>query len=231
MGGTSSKSKSAKQPAKKAPGGTITPIDRATLDLKISRDRLSKYRSKLSLDSDKLASRAKSLHAEGKTKNALQLLRLRKYKLQEADRVEEQLLTVLRMIDKISEKQNEQEVIFAMKQGKDALQIMHDQMGNIDTVLDLMDDIRDQNETEQRINEALGQEGLTVMESLGEEDILAELELLEEEVRQEEEKAGVKKEENVVLPNVPNKPLPAVEGPIISEPTVAKAKVMAQVAS
>ena len=232
MGGTSSKSKSAKQPTKKAAGGTITPIDRATLDLKISRDRLSKYRSKLSLDSDKLASRAKSLHAEGKTKNALQLLRLRKYKLQEADRVEEQLLTVLRMIDKISEKQNEQEVIVAMKQGKDALQIMHDQMGNIDTVLDLMDDIRDQNETEQRINEALGQEGLTVMESLGEEDILAELELLEEEVRQEEEeKAGVKKEGDVVLPNVPSKPLPAVEEPIISEPAVAKAKVMAQVAS
>ena len=227
-----SKSKSAKQPTKKAAGGTITPIDRATLDLKISRDRLSKYRSKLSLDSDKLASRAKSLHAEGKTKNALQLLRLRKYKLQEADRVEEQLLTVLRMIDKISEKQNEQEVIVAMKQGKDALQIMHDQMGNIDTVLDLMDDIRDQNETEQRINEALGQEGLTVMESLGEEDILAELELLEEEVRQEEEeKAGVKKEGDVVLPNVPNKPLPAVEEPIISEPAVQKAKVMAQVAS
>ena len=231
MGGTSSKSKSAKQPAKKVAGGTITSIDRATLDLKISRDRLSKYRSKLSLDSDKLASRAKSLHAEGKTKNALQLLRLRKYKLQEADRVEEQLLTVLRMIDKISEKQNEQEVIVAMKQGKDALQLMHDQMGNIDTVLDLMDDIRDQNETEQRINEALGQEGLTVMESLGEEDILAELELLEEEVRQEEEeKAGVKKEGDVVLPNVPNKPLPAVEEPI-SEPAVAKAKVMAQVAS
>ena len=226
MGGTSSKSKSAKQPAKKAPGGTITPIDRATLDLKISRDRLSKYRSKLSLDSDKLASRAKSLHAEGKTKNALQLLRLRKYKLQEADRVEEQLLTVLRMIDKISEKQNEQEVIVAMKQGKDALQIMHDQMGNIDTVLDLMDDIRDQNETEQRINEALGQEGLTVIESLGEEDILAELEMLEEEVRQEEEeKAGMEKGGVVVLPNVPSKPLPAVEEPIISEPAVEKVPV------
>ena len=84
-----------KQPIKR--GGEITPIDRATLDLKISRDKLSKYRKKLALDSDKLATRAKALHAEGKTKNALQLMRLRKYKLAEADRVEEQLLTVLQM--------------------------------------------------------------------------------------------------------------------------------------
>ena len=204
MGSSSSKSKT-KQPIKR--GGEITPIDRATLDLKISRDKLSKYRKKLALDSDKLATRAKALHAEGKTKNALQLMRLRKYKLAEADRVEEQLLTVLQVVDKISEKQNEQEVIQAMKSGKNALQMMHDKMG-IDNVLDLMDDIRDQNETEQRINEVLGQEGLMVMEELGEEDILAELEQLEEEVRQEEEQQQKKTEGDMVLPNVPEKPLP-----------------------
>jgi len=208
MGSSNSKSKTKQTPIKK--GGEITPIDRATLDLKISRDKLSKYRKKLALDSDKLATRAKALHAEGKTKNALQLMRLRKYKLAEADRVEEQLLTVLQMVDKISEKQNEAEVILAMKSGKNALQMMHDKMG-IDNVLDLMDDIRDQNETEQRINEVLGQEGLMVMEELGEEDILAELEQLEEEVRQEKGQQQQKKEEDVVLPTVPQKPLPSVQ--------------------
>ena len=96
-----------------------------------------------------------------------------------------------------------------MKSGKNALQMMHDKMG-IDNVLDLMDDIRDQNETEQRINEVLGQEGLMVMEELGEEDILAELEQLEAEVRQEEEQQK-KKEGDVVLPNVPQRPLPSVQ--------------------
>mmetsp|Transcript_29837 Transcript_29837/g.63279 ORF Transcript_29837/g.63279 Transcript_29837/m.63279 type:complete len:229 (-) Transcript_29837:380-1066(-) len=226
MGGIHSSSKNkAKPPTKK--GGTITPIDRATLDLKISRDRLSKYRTKLASDSDKLAARAKSLHAEGNTKNALQLLRLRKYKLQEADRVEEQLMTVLRMVDKISEKQNEQEVVQAMKVGKDALQIMHEKMG-IDGVLDLMDEIRDQDEVEKQINEMLGQEGLTVMEELGEEDVLAELEQLEEEVRLEEEKqkaSGERKDGDVVLPAVPIKPLPAVEEPIKPEPTKANVAV------
>jgi charged multivesicular body protein 6 len=215
MGGKQSKNKSKPIPPKK--GGTITPIDRATLDLKISRDKLSKYRTKLALDSDKLATRAKTLHTEGKTNNALQLLRLRKYKLQEADRVEEQLLTVLRMVDKIAEKQNEQEVVQAMKQGKNALQMMHEQMG-IDEILDLMDDIRDQNEVERRINEVLGQEGLTA----GEEDVLAELEQLEEEVRLDEEKRNGEKEDIIELPAVPTTRLPVVKEP---KPTIAKVAV------
>lgn len=220
MGGIHSSSKKSKPQPKK--GGTITPIDKATLDLKVSRDKLAKYRTKLALDSGKLALRAKTLHADGKTKNALQLLRLRKYKLQEADRVEEQLMTVYRMIDKIAEKQNEAEVIQAMKQGKDALQIMHNQMG-IDNVLDLMDEIRDQDEVEKRINEMLGQEGLTVMEELGEEDILAELQELEDEVLLEEEKK--KEEGGVALPSVPNKPLPAVEEPAKPEPATERVAV------
>lgn len=215
MGGNQSRNKSNFIPPNKS--GTITPIDRATLDLKISRDKLFKYRTKLALDSDKLASRAKALHAEGKTKNALQLLRLRKYKLQEADRIEEQLLTILRMVDKIAEKQNEQEVVQAMKRGKNALQIMHEQMG-IDEILELMDDIRDQDEVERRINEVLGREGLTA----GEEDVLAELEQLEEEVRLDEEIRKGQKEGGVELPIAPKTRLPVVEK---SKPTNAKVAV------
>ena len=181
MGAKGSKEKK-KKPLSK--GGIITPLDRATLDLKNSRDRLTKYRTKLNLDADKLASRAKALHADGNTSYALKIMKLRKYKLQEADRVEEQLLTVLRMVDKISEKQNEREVIAAMNRGKDALQILHDEMG-IDDVMNLMDDIRDQDEVEKRINEMLGEEGMRVMEEMGGDDeaILAELEQLEEEIK------------------------------------------------
>ena len=209
MGAKGSKEKK-KKPLSK--GGIITPLDRATLDLKNSRDRLTKYRTKLNLDADKLASRAKALHADGNTSYALKIMKLRKYKLQEADRVEEQLLTVLRMVDKISEKQNEREVIAAMNRGKDALQILHDEMG-INDVMNLMDDIRDQDEVEKRINEMLGEEGMRVMEEMGGDDeaILAELEQLEEEIQSEA--AETQGNGSVVLPNVPSKPLPAVEEP------------------
>merc|ERR1712194_73247 len=152
-------------------------------------------------------------------KDAIQLLRLRKHKQQNADRIEEQLVTVLLMVDKIAEKQNEAEVLLAMKQGKDALQIMHNEIG-IDDVLDLMDDVKDQGEMESRINEILGGGGLS---AVGEEDVLAELEQLEEEVRSEEEKQEVP--EDLVLPEPAKGPLPAVEDPKIEEPAEAKLAV------
>lgn len=208
MGAFSSKHKSKKKPLKK--GGEVTSIDRATLDLKVSRDKLAKYRATLNLDSDKLATRAKTLHAEGKTKDAIQLLRLRKYKQENADRVEEQLMTVRVMIDKIAEKQNEAEIVQAMKQGKDALQGMHNEM-TVDDVLDLMDDIKEQGEVENRINEILGEGGLS---ATMEEDVLAELEQLEDQVRLEEGKQEAPVD--LVLPKPAETLLPAV---VAEDPT------------
>ncbi|KAL7469693.1 hypothetical protein ACHAXS_009949 [Conticribra weissflogii] len=227
MGGFHSKPKSTPTTPKKA---TITPLDRAVLDLKNSRDRLTKYRAKLALDAAKLTARAKTLHSNDDTKMALRLLQLRKHKLREADRVEEQLLNVLRMVDKISEKQNENEVIAAMRRGKDALEILHREVG-IEDVLDLMDEVRDQSEVERRIGEALGEEGLRAVGEMGEEEVLRELESLEEEVRLEEggRKAGEnvegkekveEKEDDVVMPEVPSKPLP-----VAVEPSPAAEKV------
>jgi charged multivesicular body protein 6 len=241
MGGIHSRGKTKNKAPKK--GGTITPIDRAVLDLKISRDRLSIYRTKLAIDAELLATRAKTLHVEGKTKNALQLLRLRKFKLQEADRVEEQLLTVLRMVDKIAEKQNEQEVVVALTIGTDALQKMHDEMG-IDDVLDLMDKVRDQSEVERRINEVLGCGGLTVAEELAEEAVLVELEKLEEELRSETDKqtaapllevsddtlpdvqeSSVAESTEIFLPEAPRETLPDLSESHISEPNMEKVAV------
>ena len=237
MGGIHSRSSKSKYKVPKK-GGTITSIDRATLDLKISRDRLSIYRSKLALDCEILTTRAKSLHLEGKTKTALQLLRLRKYKLQEADRVEEQLLTVLRLVDKITEKQNEQEVVVALTIGTDALQKMHDEMG-IEDVLDLMDRVRDQSEVERRINEVLGRGGMTVADELAEEQVLVELEKLEEEVRLENEtqsgdttiipeKAKTSSPEvtiDLLFPETPQNSLPDVHETSLPVPTTAKVAV------
>ena len=56
-----------------------------------------------------------------------------------------------------------------------------------------------------------------VEEMGGDEDILAELEQLEEEVKMEE----AEKEGHVMLPNVPSKPLPSVERPLSERVAVA----------
>ena len=183
-----------------------------------------------------LATRAKTLHVEGKTKTALQLLRLRKYKLQEADRVEEQLLTVLRLVDKIAEKQNEQEVVVALTVGTDALQKMHDEMG-IEDVLDLMDKVRDQNEVQRTINEVLERGGMTVSDELAEEEALEELKKLEEEVRMEnattqqvqsslpELNASMSEEADLLLPKTPQNSLPDAYEISLPEPEPTIEKV------
>lgn len=186
----------------------INQFDRATLDLKISRDKLSRYRAKLTLDSDLLAMRARTLHADGKTNNAIQLLRLRKFKLKEANRADEELLKILRMVDCVAERHNERDVLLAMKRGTDALQLIHEQI-RVDDILELMDEIRDQDEVERRINLVLGREDSMTEQ---EEDRQEEFDRLTKEVKLEEDIQKGEMEEGVtILPLVPHTMLPAVK--------------------
>jgi hypothetical protein len=203
-------------------GDMINQIDRATLDLKISRDKLSRYRAKLTLDSDLLATRARSLHADGKTNNAIQLLRLRKFKLQEANRADEELLTILRMVDSVAERHNERDVLLAMKRGTDALQLIHEQI-RVDDILELMDEIRDQDEVERRINLVLGREDSTTER---EEDQLEEFDRLTKEVKLEEDIwKGEMGEGATILPLVPHTMLPAVKQTKTSKSMPNEAKI------
>jgi charged multivesicular body protein 6 len=173
MGGSfSSNSHSSK---KKAPGGTISATDRATLDLKNARDRLQKYKNKLEQDEGKLIARAKRAKEEGNTKNALNLLKIRKIKLREVETVEGQLLNVMQMVQTIDSKQNEAQVLAAMKLGKDTLKRMHEET-TVDDVLDLMDEIKEQHELEREMNSIF--EGVPTLSVEDEAAVEAELEAL-----------------------------------------------------
>ena len=173
-GGSSSNTTQKRRP----PGGTISSVDRAVLDLKNSRDRLSRYKAKLELDEQKLVQRAKLAKEKGQTKTALNLLRLRKYKQREVETVEGQLLTVLQLVQTIDSKQNETKVLEAMKVGKDTLQHMHEQM-TVDDVLELMDQIQEQNAVENEISDIL-QQGVPELSIEDEAAVEAELESLME---------------------------------------------------
>jgi hypothetical protein len=175
MGGGFSKS----TPAKKSPAGTISNVDRAVLDLKNARDRLSRYKTKLELDDAKIVTRAKREKEAGRTKTALNLLRLRKMKQIQVDVVEGQLLNVLQMVGTIDSKQNEAQVLAALKTGKESLQKMHEET-TVDDVLELMDAIQEQNEVEQEISDILaGTPSILSMQD--EEAVEAELEALIQE--------------------------------------------------
>mmetsp|Transcript_6 Transcript_6/g.14 ORF Transcript_6/g.14 Transcript_6/m.14 type:complete len:221 (-) Transcript_6:202-864(-) len=205
MGGTFSSSSSSKK-TKRPPGGSISDIDRAVLDLKNARDRLQRYRTKLEQDEKKLMERARKYKAEGNEKAALGLLRVRRHKIKEVDNVNNQLLTVTEMVDTIASKENEKEVLGAMRTGKDALKALHEEM-SIDDILNLMDEVQEQSEVETEINSILTQ-GVG-FDSADELEVEKELAELEKELAGEPDK-----EEVPSFPQVPTSKLPEVEKPV-----------------
>lgn len=195
------------------PSSVISATDRAILDLKNARDRLTKYRANLERDEKKLLQRAKELHAQDQTNAALQLLKLRHFKLNEVNQVEKQLLNVLQLVQTINSTQNEHEVVRAMKMGKEALERMHQEI-TVDQVLELMDDIREQHEVENEISTLIG----TAFTALDDSEIEADLASLEKEVQEEkkiqqqqqQEQPTVEEENLLQFPEVPTTKLPDV---------------------
>ena len=188
------------------PGATITQTDRAILDLKNSRDRLNRFKKKLEMDQDKLLDKAKEFQKQGNKRMAIYLMKLRKHKTIEAGNVDNQLLNVLEMVDKIEGKRNEMEIVNAMQQGKDALEKLHIEM-SVDDVLQLMEEIEEQSEVEHQINEILKQ-GVG-MSAADETAIEEELAALERELGDVTEEKSVEDYIEVPsLPKVPVKPLP-----------------------
>ena len=213
MGGalssSSSSSGASSSKKKRAPQGSISAADRAMLDLKNARDRLSKYKSKLQKDESKLTERAKLCKQQGQTKTALNLLKLRKLKMQEVDNVEGQLLTVMQLVQTIDSKQNENQVLEAMKKGKDTLQQMHEEV-TVDDVIDLMDQVTEQAEIEKEISSIIDQTATTLSVE-DEAGLEAELQALMG--------AGIGSVTEQ-LPEVPNTtPLPEVPTDKLPEPT------------
>jgi len=191
----------------------VTAIDRTMLDLKNARDRLQRYRKKLEQDDAKLLSRAVQAKQAGKKETALGLLRLRKFKQQQATDCENQLLNVLQMVETIDSKQNEKQILDAMAAGKDTLKLMHEQT-TVDTVLELMDAIQEQHEVEQEITDILHDAvpQLSVTDEAAVEDELAALQ------------AELDGTTTTPLPEVPTHKLPEVVAPTkpTEEPAVQK---------
>ena len=110
------------------------------------------------------------------------------------------------LVETISSKQNEKEVLSAMRTGKDALQKLHEET-TVDDVLELMDQITEQNELEHEISEVLS--GVPALSASDEETVEAELASLEAEV------TGKSKLPEVPtiapLPDVPTNSLPETE--------------------
>ena len=225
MGGSFSSSSHSSSAKKAANAASITATDRAILDLKNARDRLQRYRTQLEKDEVKLTERAKAAKANGDTRRAMHYLKIKRHKTKEADNVNAQLLTVLQMVDTISSKQNENELLTALRTGKDALAALHQEM-SVDDVIQLMEEVEDQNEVEREINDILAQGA-----GLDDMDVEAlEAELLE--LVPQEEQAEVEQEAKVPdMPVAPSDKLPEVEAPAKEEEAAASKPARVAVAS
>jgi len=208
MGALTSK-QSAPPPSALKHAAAISDVDRAVLDLKNARDRLRRYRTKLEADEAKLVEQARKAKASGRTDRAIGLLRLRKYKQQQLQSVESQLLNVLTMVETIDSKVNEKGFLDAMVAGKDALSQLHKER-TVDDVLELMDAVADEIAAEQEINDIL--QHVPTLSAQDEADVEQELEALimssaEQQQQQEQQQLPVAPSEGL-LPAVPQKQLP-----------------------
>jgi len=203
MGGIFSGCKAEQEVTKNPQRGAVSEIDKAVLDLKNARDKLSRYRKQLDKDSQKLLQRAKECNANGNKNMAIGLLRLRKLKENEVATVENQLLNVLGMVDTIVGKEKEIDLLKAMKTGKEALEQLHKKI-SVDEVLQLMDKVEEESEVERQINEAIAH-GVVSLSDVDENAVEEELRELEKSMEEDKQK-----EQPTVpaMPNAPNKPLP-----------------------
>ena len=188
----------------------ITATDRAVLQLKLTRDQLNKYKSKLAIETTKLEEQARIYKHAGNTKGAINCLKLKKIKSKHIDNIYESLLNVQSMIDNIHNKEQEASVLNALNIGKQELAKLHS-VYSLEKVMDIMDGVREQNELEEEINRALVNMG---------EDLVSESsqELLEQELMEmmAAENGGIdetvpKKEEDLRLPVAPKTALPVTD--------------------
>jgi len=122
---------------------------------------------------------AKQAKRNGRKETALGLLRLRKFKQEQAASCEDQLLNVLTMVETIGSRQNDAAMLAARKAGKDTLQKMHEET-TVDDVLNLMEAIQEEHEVEQEISSILQQ--VPELSADAEQAVEAELEALQAEL-------------------------------------------------
>ena len=169
----------------KLPHPSVNDKDRAMLDLKRARDKLRRFRVKLEMDSGALEQRAKDLIREKKTDKVMFVLKLKKFKMKEAENVEGQLSKVLEMIQTINWEEQNAAVVKALQSGTNALNKMHEELP-LEQVESILEDNAMALERQDSINVVLS-EGLDAVDNSELDEEYAAL--LESIVSQEGEKS------------------------------------------
>ena len=148
----------------------ITQQDQAVLDLKLQRNKLKMYQTKLEGQMEKEREFAKQLLRDGKRDKAKLLLKKKKYTESLLEKTDGQLSNLEQLVDNIEYAQMEVRVADGLRSGNEALSILHKIM-SIEDVEKLMADTQDAVEYQREIDELLG----TQLTQEDEESLLREL--------------------------------------------------------
>jgi charged multivesicular body protein 6 len=167
-----------------------TSHDQVVLDIKITRDKVSRYQKQLQTLMQRETEIAKQLLKEGKRDRAKLALSKRKYQEQLLQKTDQQLSNLQQLCQEIEFAQIEAQVVQGLKTGKDALVSLQKEMGSIEDIEKLMDESKEAIEYQQQISQLLSEQ-LSPEDNQG---IELEFEQLEKEIL-------TKKLDQVVVPD------------------------------
>eukprot|EP00002_Diphylleia_rotans_P013926 TRINITY_DN2712_c0_g1_i1.p1 TRINITY_DN2712_c0_g1~~TRINITY_DN2712_c0_g1_i1.p1 ORF type:complete len:217 (-),score=66.96 TRINITY_DN2712_c0_g1_i1:240-890(-) len=171
--------------------------DKAILDMKVQRDKLHRYRTQVATVVEKETESIQQLLRENRKKNALLVLKKKKYQEGLLEKTDQQILNLEQLISEIEHALVEQKVVESLKIGNSMLQQIHKEI-NLEDVQKLMDDTADAIAFQKELDGILSQQ----LGGVSDDDILEELEALEQEMGNA---AGVAE-----IPDAPSDPLPEI---------------------
>ena len=157
---------------------TLSQQDRAVLDLKLARDKLKRYQSKLSGESASLLARAQAAHKAGSKTKAVYYIKVKKLKEAKVEQLYGELLSLESMMANVEWATQSMTVVTAMEKAQGALESLQRELP-IERVEALMDDVAESVGLQAEIDAALA--GTTNAVGVGDEELDAELQALEAE--------------------------------------------------
>ena len=132
----------------------MTALDRAKLDVRMGKNRLTKWSKHLEKEMDRLQMTAKELLKANKREKAMMVLKLRKLKTASLQSTQNQLLNLEKLLVQIETEEMTIETIGAIKKGTEALKITQSIM-SLENVENLMEENDEALAKVQEISDAL----------------------------------------------------------------------------
>ncbi|KAH3765531.1 snf7 family protein [Pelomyxa schiedti] len=133
---------------------SVTAHDRAILDLKTQRDKITMFQKKINGVIEREVQVAKELAHQGKKKEAIRVLKKKKYQEQLLEKAQSQLDNVQQMIDSVEFAVMEKQVFDGLKAGNEVLKALNNEM-SVEQVETLMEETAEAIEYQNQIDELL----------------------------------------------------------------------------